>query len=309
MEKKIKVIIDTDIGDDIDDAFALLFAMKLNFDIIGITPVFENTVERAKMSKKLLRLYGKGYENVPVYAGYSTPLAKEAREYPHLCQYTKDIDDNIYTPDALMPDDAVNFIIKSCKEYGDKLTVIAIGPFTNIAKVIEKDKDALNTARVVIMGGAFFKQYADWNVTCDPEAAKIMFDNVKNIHALGADVTHKLKISEDDDKTICETKSSEAASYVSEIYKLWKGDKNKLGVLHDPLAILYSLDTSVCECESAPVAVITDGYARGFTLNVSAYTKAKYNPSYNDFDLTKTHTLARTVDRERVIREFMKCFE
>ena len=86
MDERIKVIIDTDIGDDIDDAFALLFAMKLNYDIIGITTVFQNTAERARMTKKLLSVYGKGYENVPVYAGYGTPLADEERKYPHLCR-------------------------------------------------------------------------------------------------------------------------------------------------------------------------------------------------------------------------------
>ena len=66
MPKKYKVIIDMDIGDDIDDAIALLAAMKQGFDIIGITTVFRNTPERARMAKKMLKDFGNGYENVPV---------------------------------------------------------------------------------------------------------------------------------------------------------------------------------------------------------------------------------------------------
>ena len=62
METKKKIIIDTDIGDDIDDAIALFAAMRQEFDILGITTVFRNTTERARIAKKLLALYANGYE-------------------------------------------------------------------------------------------------------------------------------------------------------------------------------------------------------------------------------------------------------
>lgn len=310
MNNKMKVIIDTDIGDDIDDAFAILLAMKEKHEIVGVTTVFLNTAERARITKKLLKLYKSGYENVPVYAGYGTPLAKNTEDYPHLCQYTEDIDLDEYTPDSSDPDDAVNFIIESCHKYKEELTIIAIGPFTNMAKVIKKDPTALNSIKkLVIMGGAFYKQYSDWNVICDVEAAKIMFDNVNNIHCLGADVTHKLTISKDDDSFIRESNVTPAAKYVSDIYKMWKGDSDKLGILHDPLAILYALEENVCKCESAPVAVITDGYARGITLNVSEYKKSYLNKAYEGFDFNHTHTLAKEVDRDYVIKKFMECFK
>lgn len=311
MEKRLKVIIDTDMGDDIDDAFALLFAMKLNFDIIGITTVFENTEQRARMTKKLLAAYGGGYESVPVFAGCGTPLAKEARAYPDLCQYTPDIDSDGYKPDSVDENDAINFIIDSCRKYKEELTVIAIGPFTNMARVIERDKDALNLAReVVIMGGAFYKQYSDWNVICDVEAADVMFRGVKNIKCLGADVTHKLQLDKNDDERILSADSSEAVKYVSLIYSKWKAATGKpAGVLHDPLAILYAKDRTVCTYEESAVAVITEGYARGFTLNVNAYSKSIYNTAYSDFDFENKHTLAKEVERARVICEFMKCFD
>ncbi len=311
MENRIKVIIDMDIGDDIDDAFALLLAMELNFDIVGITTVFKNTHQRAKIAKKMLTLYGKGYENVPVFSGYGTPLHEERADHPTLmCQYTNDLEDKIYAPESENCEDAVDFIIDSCRKYRDELTVIAIGPFTNIAKVIEKDKDALNLAKeIIIMGGAYYKQYTDWNVICDVEAAKIMFDGINDIKCIGADVTHMLRISEEDDKVILNySKNSEVHKYVAELYKLWKQKKGACGVLHDPLAIYYAYDKSICNCETASVTVLTDGFARGLTLNVNAYGKSHMNTAYKGFDYSKTHTLAKSVDREKMIEAFMKWF-
>jgi purine nucleosidase/pyrimidine-specific ribonucleoside hydrolase len=176
MKEKLKILIDMDIGDDIDDAFALLLAMDMGIEIVGITTVFKNTAERARLTKKLLKLFGNGYENVPVYAGYGKPLRDDADEKGHLCQYTADLEDDCYTPDSICPERAVDFIIECCERYKDELTVIAIGPFTNIAEVIKKAPHALGLAsNVIIMGGAYFRQYADWNVSCDPDAEKIMF--------------------------------------------------------------------------------------------------------------------------------------
>ena len=56
-----KILLDTDIGDEIDDAMALYFAMSEGFDLVGITTVYKNTEERARISKRLLKLYGKKY--------------------------------------------------------------------------------------------------------------------------------------------------------------------------------------------------------------------------------------------------------
>ena len=308
MDKRMKVIIDTDIGDDIDDAFALLYAMKLGFDIIGITTVFRNTLQRAKMTKKLLSDYGCGYESVKVYAGCGTPLASEDMEYPTLPCYTPEAEE--YEPDGTDENEAIDFLIESARKYGKDLTVIALGPFTNMAKAAMRDPDAMNSvSRTVIMGGAFYKQYADWNVACDPEAAKIFFESVKNIHAMGADVTHKLMITEKDDALIeGYSKDNKAATYAKEMYKLWKRDSGKkLGVLHDPLAIYYAFDSSVTLMERACVEVITDGPARAMTLNVDAYSKSWMNPYYKE--KSPTLTVAKEVNRELIISDFMECFK
>ena len=190
---KKKILIDTDIGDDIDDAFALLAAMAGGFEIVGVTTVFRDTDARARMAKKLLRAFGHGYENVPVYAGCSTYTRDKETNTEHMCRFEEDLSEDALAPENTDPEAAVDFLLDCCRRYGKDLSVLAIGPFCNIARALEKDPDALNAAdQVVIMGGAYFKQYADWNVMCDVPAAELMFRSLPNLYCIGADVTHLL---------------------------------------------------------------------------------------------------------------------
>lgn len=300
-----KILIDTDIGDDIDDAFAMLFAMCEGVDIVGVTTVFQNTLERARMAKKLLSLYGERYADVPVYFGYGNSTA-------HTCQYTPDLENDAYAPNGNCPEDAIDFIIECCEKYRDDLIIIAIGPFTNIARAARKSPDALSrVGEVVIMGGAYFRQYADWNVWCDPQAAKTMFESLCGIRCLGADVTHLLRLSgEDDAKILTYGGKNDAASYVKELYRLWKAEsRGSLGVLHDPLALLCAIDPTYCRYKSAPVAVVTEGFARGMTVDLDEYGKALLNADYKAFDFGKKQDLACSVDRDAVIERFMRCFD
>lgn len=302
MTAKQKVLMDMDIGDDIDDAIALYAAMKRQFEIVGITTVFRNTIDRARQAKKMLHEYGNGYEDVPVYAGHGVPMGTAPREYPHIPHYTPDLEDDLYTPDAMEPDSAVNFIIDSCRRYGGELTVIAIGPFTNIAKAIQKDKDALNSAAgVVIMGGAFYKQYADWNVICDVTAADIMFRNLHNLACIGADVTHQMLGEKALYENLLAYEGRERGHvYLTELCRLWKKDRPKAKLLlHDPLVIYYVDDPGICDMEPASVIIMTDGYARGMTLNVDAYGKKHLNPdAYADFDEEHKVLVAAAAKRE-----------
>lgn len=303
MAEKAKIIIDMDIGDDIDDAIALYAAMRLGFEIIGITTVFQNTVERARQAKKLLKEYGNGYENVPVYAGHGIPIDGNGQYREHIAHYSPELENKLYDPDSTDPDAAVDFIIDACYKYGKDLAIVAIGAFTNIAKVIEKDQGALNLiSKVVIMGGAYYKQYADWNVICDVSAADIMFRNLNNLECIGADVTH-LMVGEDAlyENLLNYSGKEKGHIYLSELCHLWKKDRPKAALLlHDPLVIYYLADSSLCKMKSASVVVITDGYARGMTLNIDAYGKRAFNEeAYADFDGNHRCLVAAEVDRER----------
>lgn len=314
MNKGRKIIIDTDIGDDIDDAIALYAAMRQKFEIVGITTVFNNTEQRARMVKKLLLEYGNGYGNVPVYAGFGTPIAKDSCNRSDIPHYTSDLEQEIYAPDGKVPEDAIDFIIDACYRYGKDLTVVAIGPFTNLARVIERDTEALNRIeKVVIMGGAYFKQYADWNVLCDVEAADVMFRGVDRLECIGADVTH-LTVAEDAlyDTLLAYKGSEPARLYLCKLCNMWRRICPHADfVMHDPLVIYYLADSTICTVQEASVAVIKEGYARALTLNVDAYGKKSYHPDeYRNFDGDHKALVASGVDLDvfnmRILRDFLE---
>ncbi len=292
-----KYLIDMDIGDDIDDAIALYSAMRRGFDLIGVTTVFRNTVDRAKIAKRLMTLFGNGYENTPVYAGHGKPLKGTEEKYdspPHYSQAAEG-----FAPESVDPEDAVDFIINACRTYRGELTVIAIGPFTNIARVMQKDPEALNMCgNVCIMGGAFYKQYADWNIMCDVEAADIMFRGLDNLVCFGADVTHLCEADAVMYNSLMNYKGSAPAhSYLSDMCAMWKKDRPAAKLLlHDPL-VIYGIDNpEICTMESAFVAVICDGFARGMSLNIDAYGKKGLNLSaYSGYPMKKC-CVAKNVD-------------
>ena len=299
METRKKILIDTDIGDDIDDAVALLTAMALDFEIVGVTTVFRDTDARARMVKKLMNAFGKGYDRIPVYAGYSAYTTDKEENSEHMCRFEENLAAPELAPVNKKPEEAVDFILDCCHRYGKELTVIAIGPFCNIAKAIEKDRDALNNAgQVVIMGGAYFKQYADWNVMCDVPAADVMFRNLSNLACIGADVTHLL--AADYLKPLLAEADSGVLGYVGEQYRQWQADypENHL-VPHDVLAVYYALDPTICAMTSIRVAVVCDGFAKGMTLNVDIYSKASLNSAYGGFDFSHRVQAANAVDLEQ----------
>ena len=307
--KKKKIIIDTDIGDEIDDALALYFAMKQGMDIVGVTTVFKNTDERARIAKRLLSLYGNGYEKVPIFAGHGTPIAEEKCDYPHSCHFHGELESNEYAPDG-DSEAAVDFLIESCKKFGEELVIVAIGPFTNIAKAIEKDAEAMNmSGKVVIMGGAYYRQYADWNVMCDVEAADIMFKGLNNLECIGADITHRLLLSQSEHQTLIDCKNDAAVIEIAELIRLWSVvNPDRCPTLHDPLAVYYAVYPEICEVEKQRIAVIVDGLARGLTLNIDAYNKAFMNPVYRNVSKECRATVARDIDAIGFINLFIKAF-
>ena len=283
MERK-KLLIDTDIADAPDDAFAIYMAMRMGAEIVGITTVFRDTEKRADTVRELISAYGEGYENVPVIAGAG------------------DTD----------TDAAADFIIDACKKYGKELIIVAIGPFTNIARAIKKDAAALRLAdRVVIMGGAYFRQYADWNVMCDVESAAVMFDALDNLECIGADVTHMLDIGRHNADVIAAHKAEGGArGLVSRLYAEWREENpDDNNVLHDPLAVYCALHPNACGMCDAHVAVITEGYGRGITLNTESYRKAYMNPAFEGRDTERKVLVACAVSSKAFISVFMRLFE
>ena len=264
-----KYIIDTDIGDDIDDAFALDLALKLDLDLVCVTTVFRNVRERAAIAKKMLRLYGK---NLPVYAGYGATL-DGCDENFRICQWTPDLEWEEYAPDNSSPEEAVDAILSAARVYKKEFWLLALGPLTNVASAILKDREAMRgIGGIVMMGGDFVNHYAEWNIRCDVAAADTVFSSGVNIVAFGHEITSQTRLTSAQQRYVFSMKQDAYHAYLAELSRLWYKSKPDgwLMVMHDVLVIRYAADPAFCKTVSAPVEVERQGkYTSGMTVNLS----------------------------------------
>lgn len=255
-----KIMIDTDIGDDIDDALALSFALRSEeLELVGVTTVFKNTAARARMALALLKAFGKS--DIPVGIGSPGPVDKaELEELPN--QYLDEM--NALSVSSCPP--AVTLLRDKILASPGEITVIAIGALTNIAYLFEQypeTKDAI--AELRIMGGAYRLHFKEWNILCDPEAARVVFGSGVPVSAIGLDVTMPCKIP------IPHVDEASAAHYQRLLAK-WMGKfKTHFGqnamVLHDPLTIASLVDPSLLRFEKMSVEIETKGeHTRGMTF-------------------------------------------
>lgn len=296
-----KIFLDTDIGDDIDDALALIMLLKMNVDVVGISTVFKNTDLRARLAKKIVMDMGK---NIPVYAGYGKPLAYDVDLKASFVQYSKELDNSKYIPDNKNEEAAIDAIIEACRKYQKDLIVLAIGPYTNIALAIKKDPEAFKLIdKIVVMGGCFFEQFVEYNVAMDPEAADIVMRAELPIHFISADVTWKVQLNEEQTKRVLDFHSNDIDGYCADLIRMWKKNCWFNPVLHDPLAAYYCLDESICKMTYIWSEVELSGeITRGFTANRDHFLKYLEHPLDNKHRIL----VSKEVDYKRFNDVFIK---
>lgn len=267
-----KFIIDTDIGDDIDDALAISLAAKLNTDIIGITTAYKNTQLRAKMANKLLSLLK--LKDVPVYAGHGNSLTFKNPINEMICQYTEDLEQDVYN--SLNPEEgadgesAIDFIIEMTEKYGKDLTIIALAPLMNIAKAIIKAPETMKkVGKIVLMGGTFYEQFLEWNILCDPEAAKTVLEFDVPVYCVGTDVTEQCELTPEEIEMATQGGEDPLTIYLAEIVKKWIVFSKRNPILHDPLAVAVAVTGKYVEFEKRMIRVELEGkHTRGMTVNM-----------------------------------------
>ena len=267
------IIIDTDIGSDIDDAFALAYAVNnRNFNVLGVTTVYRNAAARAKLARVYLRSLGRS--DIPVYAGLDNPLIQEPEkiEPPHVVQ--KYNESGKYIPPQYLQEmdsepvesgNAVDYIIETVLAQPGEIVIAAIGALTNLAVAIRKEpKIILCIKEIVLMGGYFSQGVAEWNILCDPEAAHIVFSSGIKIKMVGLDVTLKCKLTSDELNRI-RSKHDHAGSLLSTFLQRWFDYYTfDFPVMHDPLAIC-SIDTACVTFQQEKVTIGLCGDKRGHT--------------------------------------------
>jgi purine nucleosidase len=261
--EKTKIIIDTDIGDDADDALAISLAVKSpELELIGVTTVYRNVGARARIAVRLLQMLGR--EDIPVYAGIGNPIIEPTDTVTLPPQFLPGMEELSYCTDR----NAVEYLRDTLMASDGDITLVSIGPMTNLAILLLKYPYVKEKIKeVVMMAGAFYMHYNEWNVRCDPEAAKIVFDSQLPIRAVGLDVTTQCPVTDE----LLNAITSHGEDYTALLGELLMCFKRERGIhtfLHDPMAVFAIYDRELITYRGEDIDVELHGrLTRGTTLN------------------------------------------
>lgn len=272
---KRKIIIDCDPG--IDDSLAIMLALTSpEIEVLGITIVCGNSpVEMGfENAKKILKQMNR--LDVPVYMGEPRPLK---RDYVNaLDTHGADGLGESFLPEVpgyQQEIGAVDFLSKALIK--EKVSVIALGPMTNLARLIQKAPAAFDQIEELVSMGGSFKSHgncspvAEYNYWCDPDAAALVYDtlhkNGKMIHMIGLDVTRKIVLTPTLLEYICRL-NKETGEFIRKITKFyfdfhWEWEHIIGCVINDPLAVAYFLDPDICKGFDSYVQIETGGISLG----------------------------------------------
>jgi purine nucleosidase len=252
--KPVPVIFDTDIGDDIDDALALGLALQSReLDVKLVTTVADDVESRTRLAWKELGLFGR--HDVALATGASEPLLDP--KYPDQAAQFKVLTPEDHPP-ASARQRASDRIIETLLASDVKMTVIPVGPLTNIALALkEEPRIKEKIERIVLMGGAYYPPRREYNIYRDRIAASIVFSSGVPITGVGLDVTEKCKLQGADLERL-HSANNPASRFLYQLIQLWqKGNPNQLPTLHDPLAVATALRSTLVETQTGAVEVET----------------------------------------------------
>jgi inosine-uridine nucleoside N-ribohydrolase len=262
-----KVILDTDIGTDIDDAVCLAYLLaNPNCDLLGITTVTGESDRRAQMASALCLAAGR--EDVPIYPGAAKPILVEQRQtvaqqaealsrWPHRADFP--------------PGEAVDFLRRTIRANPGEITLLTVGPLTNIGLLFRVDPEipAL-LKRLVMMVGRFTNRSLgfdfspnEWNASGDPHATAIVYRSAVPIHrSIGLDVTSQVVMSAED---VRNRFTAPLLRPVLDFAEVWF--RSVRGIMfHDPLAAATVFNDQICQFERGRVEIDLDSpRLAGFT--------------------------------------------
>jgi inosine-uridine nucleoside N-ribohydrolase len=268
------VILDTDIGDDIDDAFALALALRSpELRLLGIATEFGDTELRARLLDRYLAAVGRA--DIPVAAGIATAHSNVFTQAAYARQ----------APDSKQKHpDAVEFLLGQIRAHPGQITLIAIGPLFNVQAAIERDPATFRKLRrVVMMGGSIDRGYdgrngerrppdAEWNINRDPPGARALLAAGVPVFMMPLDST-QIHLETKEREAIF-SHGSPLTDQLTLLYHQWmvgaEGHPDA-PTLFDPVAVAYAVRPDLCP--ATPMRLEVDD--QGFTRPVSGAPNAQ----------------------------------
>ncbi len=256
-----KILFDTDIGTDIDDAVCLAYLLKQpECQLLGITTVAGEAEKRAMLASVLCKVAKK---NIPIYPGIEMPLtgrqkhsgAPQARALENWEHDTK-----------FENGKAIEFMRETIRNNPGEVTLLAVGPFTNIATLFKTDPEIPGLLKeLVVMGGVFTEEFMkrrdmrpEWNATCDPLATEIVYNTmIKSHKTVGLDVTAQTAM---DKNEVLRKFNSEILKPVVDFAGVWFEKYDKI-CFNDPLAAAVIFDEKICGFDKGNVKVEVENQA------------------------------------------------
>ena len=256
-------LIDTDIGDDIDDAFALALALKSpELKILGVTTTFGDTELRARLVDRYLKAVGR--TDIPVAAGPKTPVNNVFTQAAYARQ----------EPDHAHADGAA-FLLAEIRKHPGEITLVGIGPLFTVRAAIEKDPAAFRKLkRVVIMGGSIERGYdtandthrppdAEWNIARNPAGLKALLSVGVPVFMMPLDSTQIHLEEPERDKMFAA--GSALTDQLTLLYHqwMWANDGHwATPTLFDPVAVTYTFRPDLCPASPMHIDVDDKGFTR-----------------------------------------------
>lgn len=284
-----KVLLDTDIGTDVDDAVALAYLLSHpECELLGITTVTGEPEKRASLASVVCKAAGK---EIPIYPGAEDPMWGEQRQpiaqqaavlprWPHETNFPLN--------------QAVDFLADTIRAHPGEVTLLTIAPLTNIGMLFSTYPDVAELlAGLVVMGGNFDGTgpeagRIEWNIACDPIASEITYKaNVRLHRSLGLNVTQQVMMSADD---VRKRFTAPLFKSVLDMAEIWFGQFYPFITFHDPLAAATIFDASLCTYQRGRVQIEQE----------DTNTKTIWQPGETD----APHQVAMTVDVNRYFQHF-----
>jgi len=293
----IKVIHDTDIGSDLDDAEALAYLLaQPECELLGVTTVTGDVIKRAQMASALCLAAGK---NVPIYPGASEPLLIRQLQ-PDVPQAIA-LDRWVHRTD-FPTGQAVEFMRQTIRANPGEVVLLTTGPLTNVALLFRVDPEipALLKGLVmmcgVIPGPALDAQIVEWNSLCDPHAAAIVYGaHVKRHRSIGLNVTVQVRLPRDE---FYQRFAAPGLLPVRDFGDIFFQTAT-LSTFHDPLAAATIFDDALCTFAGGRIEIDLD----------SPDPKQRGRTIWTPDAVGGYHELANMVDTAGFFKHYFSMFE